>query len=63
MTPLPWDREIDFREELPLAIIEIMKLEKKLRLKLREFERFEKKNWEIIEIIENFEFEKIGMIV
>ena len=43
MLPFPWDRETNFREELPLAIVEIMELGKKLRLKLRKFERFERK--------------------
>ena len=43
MTPLPQDWKTDFREELSLTIVEIMGLGTKLRLKLREFERFEKK--------------------
>ena len=43
MTSLPWNRETDFREELSHVIVEIMELKKKLRLKLREFERFERK--------------------
>ena len=42
MTSLPRE-ETDFREEFSLAIVEIMELEKKLRLELREFERFERK--------------------
>ena len=34
MTPLPRDRETDFREELSLVIVEIMELEKKIKIRI-----------------------------